>query len=317
MKEFIEYLDKCLPNEIFEHKKPVFNRKLNKYEFHPEEEKKGIISKIISLPGKILNKVDSLFHKEDMRSLLFTFKRNTLDIMNEEFEAASSRGVTNRQVFVDMVISKHTNLEKEFENFCSETIKKEKTKKKSSFNLKFSIVYILVLIAAYLGISFVTKAWGVTWLIITTGILLWVSYWLSFGVMEISRLRRAFYILARICLAFDVVVLSVAIFLICNSLFKMAGSWAIVIIGLIMMFVCDGIFILKKKQRMAIINTLVYVPVIATFLFVVFGAAGVLAWNRGWLLIIAGLCIDVVIACASYIKNKAFEREVYKSWKED
>lgn len=314
MLKFIEYIDYCLPDDTYEKMRLKFDRKKNQYVFKKkdtETPKSGILGKIKGTVDKAVDKFDSIFHKEDMTKLLYNFKRQTLDEMDEEFNIAASRGIMNEAVFTDMVISKHPNLEADFEKFCSEKITKEKNKRKAKYNAIGSVAYILILVALYLAISFFTQQWGITWLIIVNGILAWVSYLLTFGVVEVSKLRRMFHIIARALLAVDIMVVSVAMFLFTSAYMGSPLSWLIVIGGIAAMFICDGIFVTKTNNRLAVINIMAYVPIVSAMLFVILGATGVVSWQNGWMIVLAGVAMDGIIAGVNYYKNKVSEREVY------
>lgn len=313
MKKFIEYIDSCLPEEVFKKVQLRYNRKLNKYVFKNENTADTLGEKIKSF----FKKVDVRKQQEHMSKMLFNFKRKVLDEMNNEFKVASSRGVCNDDVFSDLVISNHGDLKGDFEKFCSDKITEEKTKRKVKNNIIGSVVYILALVAVFLFISFKTQAWATTWLIMVNGILIWVSYLLSLGIIKISKLRRIFHIFARILLAIDIMTLSVAAFLYSLTIMHNPNSWLIVISGIAAMFVSDGIYIAVKKQKLAILNFLAYIPAFCSMLFIILSAAGITPWNKGWLLVIAGVVIDAIIAIGSLIRNKKYEREVYSSWNED
>ncbi len=268
MKTFIEYIDKCLPEE------------------------KG-------------------------NKLLFKFKRLTLDQMNREFDEATSRGLTNERVFTDLVISHHNDLQKDYKDFLyNETVTK-KRKRNLKLNVFGSIAYIVILILSFLSIGFSTHVWSPTWLIIADGILIWTSYILLLIVNRIAQMKRIFHVFARIFLAMSIVVFSVAAFLFCLSYLKADNSWLIVISGIAAMFIGDGIFILVKKQKLAIINFLIYIPAIAAMVLVIVGATGLIAWNQVWIVMFIGIIIDLCVAFGSVMRNKKYEQEVYSSWYED
>lgn len=266
---------------------------------------------------KFIEYIDSCLPDEKGNKILFAFKRKTLDEMNEEFKTASSRGIENEDVFSDLIISKHNDLKGDYEKFYHEETITNKRKRNVILNIAGSVIYILVLIIAFLGISFLTHAWGQTWLIVVDGILIWIAYLLSIGVNKISQMRRIFHVFARIILAIEVMVVSVAVFLFSMAYLHVEKSWLIVIAGIAAMFICDGIYIAIKKQKLAIINYLIYIPVVSTMLYIILSAIGLLAWNTGWLLIIFGLVLDFIVIFASLAENKKYEQEVYDSWKEN
>lgn len=266
---------------------------------------------------KFIEYIDSCLPDEKGNKILFAFKRKTLDEMNEEFKIASSRGIENDTVFSDLIISKHNDLKGDYEKFYKEETVTSKRKRNIILNIAGSAIYILCLIITFLGISFLTHNWGQTWLIVVDGILIWIAYLLSIGVNKISQMKRIFHIFARIILAIDVMVVSIAVFLFSMAILHIEKSWLIVIAGIAAMFICDGIYIAVKKQKLAIINYLIYIPVVATMLYIILSAIGLFAWNTGWLLIIFGLLVDFIVIFASLAENKKYEQEVYDSWKEN
>ena len=113
-----------------------------------------------------------------------------------------------------------------------------------------------------------------------------MAYLLSLGVGKITSMKRIFHIFARILLAMDVMVLTVAAFLFSLVMIGFLKSWVIVIAGVALIFVVDGIYMYRTKVRLAIINWLIYIPVVATMLYIILSGLGILAWNTGWMLII-------------------------------
>lgn len=237
--------------------------------------------------------------------------------MNLRYDEVSKRGVGGGKVIEDLIISEHPDLEKEYSAFREKELKNRKTKRSLKLNIIGSVLFLLALVGVYLLVSFATHAWSMTWAIIVDGVLLWVVYLLSIGVKYFTSLRKIFHIFARIALAGAVIVFMVALYLLIVALFDIPRSWLIVIVGLIMMFVCDGVFAVVAKHRLAIITWLVYVPVIATFVFILLGALSVLPWGVAWIIIPLSLVIDVIIIVTAAGKNKLERMEVEDSWNEN
>lgn len=249
--------------------------------------------------------------------ILFRFKRKTLNEMNERFAEVKTRGITNDEVFKDLIISEYSDLPQKYEKFYHEETVTKRTKRRLILNVVGSIIYILSLIVAFFGISFMTGKWDQTWVIIVSGILLWVSYILTLGVIKITSFRRIFHIFARILLAGDIVVASVAIFIFCLAILKVPHSWVIVIAGIAGMFIGDEIYATATKQKLAILNYLLYSPVIGTMAYIIFSGIGLLSWKTGWLIILLSLIADLFIVLIQMAKNKKYEQEVYESWSEN
>lgn len=267
---------------------------------------------------KFINYINtSLPDGKKNNDILYRFKRKTLDEMNEQYNTVMQRGISNTEVLTDLVISEHQDLENDFEKFKNKELAVRRAKRNTILNIVGSITYILVIIVMFLGIGFSTHIWSPTWLIVADGILIWVAYMLSLGVNKITKMKRIFHIFARILMALDVMVVAVAVFLFSLSFLKLDNSWLFVILGIAAMFVADAVYALATKQKLAIINVLIYMPVVATMLYIILSAFGILAWNTGWLLIIASLIANFIIILVKLTRNKMEKQEVIDTWQEN
>ena len=249
--------------------------------------------------------------------ILFAFKRHTLDEMDRRFAEVSERGIDDRKVLEDLIISEHPDLGKEYAEYRRKQIRSRRTKKFLTRNIIGSVIFLISLVAVYLLISFATQEWDMTWVIIADGVLLWVVYLLSVGVAYFSSMRRIFHVFARLSLAGAVIVAMVALYLLVVALTDIPLSWLIVIVGLILMFISDGAFAVIAKHRLAIINWLIYIPVIATFVFIIIGALSLLPWGVAWIIIPLSLIIDLFIILSSIVKNRLEKVEVSDAWNEN
>lgn len=261
--------------------------------------------------------IDNKLPDQNGNEILFRYKRKLLDEMNERYLEVSRRGITNQKVICDLIISEHPNIEKEYKQFYIKETASARTRRRIILNVAGSVIYILSVIILFLGISFVTQRWGQTWLIVVDGILLWVAYLLSMGVKKFTSMRRIFHIPARMCLALDVMVVTVAAFLLALVMTDFARSWVIVIAGVAAMFVSDALYAYFTKRKLAIILYLIYIPAIAAMLYIILSALGILAWSTGWLLIIFSLVLDFIIMYVSMVRNSRYKQEVIDTWKEN
>lgn len=260
--------------------------------------------------------IDSELPPQKNNELLYKFKRSVLDEMNLRYSEVMKRGITNTKVITDLVISEYPDLKSDFEKFSLQQGAKAKSKRKLILNFAGSLIYILCLIIAFLGISFVTRKWSYTWLIIVDGILLWVSYILHISMKKVLTFKKIFHIFARLIFAGELMILSVAIFLFVLKFTGNPLSWLIVIAGVAAMFIGDSALAVAAKRRLAIMNILISIPVVATMLYIILSAAAITAWHTGWLLIIFSLILDFVIISATIYKNKKQKQEVIDTWQE-
>ena len=252
----------------------------------------------------------------DDNKTLYKFKRGILDEMTERANEVISRGINDRKVVSDLVISEYPNLSEDYKIFKEKDNSAAKSKRNLILNVVGSLVYIISLIVIFLAVSFITQKWAMTWVIVVDGILLWVSYLLSLGVNKVVKLRRIFHPIARILLALDVMTFSVAIFIFALAILHIHLSWVIVICGIVAMFIADALFSVITKQKLAIFSCLAYIPVVATMVFIITGALGILHWSIGWIMITLSLFIDFAIIAVAIRRNFSYKSEEVDVWKE-
>ncbi len=262
-----------------------------------------------------VNYINTALPDEDGSKLLFRFKKNLLEEMNQRaIDIEGTGGIHDKKVISDLIISEHEDLKAEYKEYYDKATSAERTKRAVIGNVLGSIAYILFIVVLFLGISFLTKLWSYTWIIIVDGILLWVDYLLLLGVRKLVTLKRIFHVFARLLLFGAVVVFMVAAFLTVVALTDVLHSWLIVIAGLILAFICDGIFASATHARLALLHWILYIPIISVFVFIIIGVLGILAWNIAWIIIPLSLIIDLIIIIAAIGKNKKDKMEVEDIW---
>lgn len=263
-----------------------------------------------------INYINSQLPDKPGDKILYRYKKKILDEMTQRANEVTSRGLTDRKVVDDLVISEYPDLKSEYAEFFKKEKASANRKRNIVLNLVGSAIYLLTVIAVFLGVSFATHNWEMTWVIVVDGVLLWTVYLLSIGTSKFSSMKKIFHIFARICLAGSIIILGVAAFLLVVAITDVPRSWLILIFALIAMFVCDGIFCSLNKHKLAIFYWLLYIPVIAVFLFIIIGAAGFMTWGTAWIIIPLSLILDLVIILLAIAKNKVDKMEVADEWKE-
>ena len=261
--------------------------------------------------------LDSSLPDKKGGDLIYKFKRKMLDEMNERYREVSSRGIKDDKVITDLIKSEHPDLRSEYQKYYKSETGKARAKRRVILNAAGSVIYILSLLVAYLGISFSTHDWGHTWVIMVDGILLLTAYLLNLGVIRITSFRRIFHFIARILLGIEVMVLVTAFFILSVAILHLPHAWTIVIGGVAMIFIADGIYALITKQRLYVLNFLVYIPSVATMAYIILAGTGVISWERGWLLIIAGLLADFIVILSTLLRSQKRDMEAYEEWNEN
>ena len=101
----------------------------------------------------------------------YLYKQEIIARMTERANELVESGLSDNKVINDLVIDEFKNIEKEYYVRLKNKKKKKKAQNKSSIAALGIIGYVLLLVGAFLGVSFVTGAWDKTWLIIVVGIL--------------------------------------------------------------------------------------------------------------------------------------------------
>lgn len=250
-------------------------------------------------------------------AVLYKFKKQTVDEMTRRANELTARGLKDKDVISDLIIDEQRDVVGAYQAYAREKRKKDRHRRSVLGNVIGSVVYLLLITIVFLGLSFSTNAWGQTWVIMADGILLLIAYLLTLGVNRISAMKRVFHIFARVLLAIDIMVLTVALFIFMMAIVHVSKSWILIFGGLIAMFLSDGLFASLTKQKLAVINWLIYIPAISAMLFVIIGALDIAAWSVAWLTIPVALIVDLVIIIVSISSNSKYDAEVVDTWKEN
>ena len=75
-------------------------------------------------------------------------------------------------------------------------------------------------------------------------------------------------------------------------------TWPVVLGGIALMLLADLGFAYATKQKFRTISFFVYMPVIATMLYIILAVYNVVTWVGGWPVIFAGLAVDIIYILA-------------------
>lgn len=266
---------------------------------------------------RFINYIETALKDVDGGNTLHLFKRKTLDEMKERAVEVRSRGLKDETVVEDLIISEYPDLQGSYKLYASLAKQKKTTKRRLITNTVGSVIYLLALLVGYLYLSFSTLNWEKTWVLMVGGVLLWTVYILSLFIVKITKMRQIFHVIARILLAGCVMILSTVVFICSLEFFRFEGYWSIFIGGVAVLLAVDALYLTITKKKLAIFSYLLYIPIEGAMIYVILGALGVLAWNKGWLIIILSVIIDAAIILFSLLKNSIEKWEVVSAWKED
>lgn len=250
---------------------------------------------------------------------LYRYKRKLIDEMTERANEITHAGLTDEQVLFDLIKDEYPDLQAGYREFAEAERLKKRTKARRKTMLIGIPCYILLLVVLYLGISFLTGRWSQTWLMIVGGVFLLVLFCTGIAIKKLCGMRRLFHPIARALLAIDIMLVATFIFLFCLILFDPPHIWTVFIGGVIALLIADAIFAAVTRQKLAIINYLLYIPAIAALLFVILGAVGAIPWSPGWMLVLLGVLVDIFVVIGVLINNSRYKYkpEVDDVWNEN
>lgn len=239
--------------------------------------------------------------------MAFLFKRNVLDRMKERADEVARAGLRDEKVVADLIIDEFGDLVSAFPLFVNE----QKRKKRAHF-MKYAFpiggfIFFLLIFICYFTVSDLTGAWNKSWLIIVGGIFFMLIFYLSFAIRKLCTMRRVFHPIARVLIVGCVMLVSVFAFL--SALMAVDDrivTWPILPAGVALALVCDIIFAYVTKQKFRTIGLLFYLPAVATMLYIVLAAYGVVTWTGGWLILFAGVAADLVYIIAVLMGNMKY-----------
>lgn len=233
---------------------------------------------------------------------LYLFKKELLAEMAKRANEIIATGIDDEKVLNDLVISEYSDIDKRYTRF----VKAKKDKKKAILNSRIIIVgilgFVLALTILYLSVSFATNAWGKTWLIMLFGVVAGVVGATVAVSKKMEKKLGKFNIVQRLLSVADVFLTSVFLFLVLRVVFLVEKAWLMLIAAVIVALVADVVMAVKAKEKTAVLNVLIYIPVIATILYVLTALSGVVAWHPGWLLVVISVMIDIVIVMIRLVK---------------
>ena len=245
--------------------------------------------------------------------LTFTYKRNVLEAMLKRKKQLQTRGISDENVIRELIFEENRAIEEGYYAYLEDQKDKKRIK-----NLPRNIaLYMLGLVAVYLGVGFLTHVWHPTWLIIEGGVSFMVIYLLLFLASHLTD--TVLYPLVRLCVAGSVMMATQFVFLVMRLPFGIENSYLLFLGAIAVMLLADGILASVTKQKFAFLSWLIYIPACMGLIYPLLGLTGVIAWNPGWLLMVAAVAFDVllVVGTVLYKGRYSIKQELENIWKEN
>ncbi|MBR3976007.1 MAG: hypothetical protein IKJ88_09135 [Clostridia bacterium] len=246
----------------------------------------------------------------------YLYKQKVIDSMTKKANELVSTGLSDNDVLNELVIDEFRNIKKGF--YSSQSTKKQMKRKARNFNLTIlgSAAYVLILLSAFLFISFSTSAWAKTWLILVAGILLPVAGLMFTGAAKIIKRSIIASVLSRAMIIGSVMLVCVTAFLLVMLLTDIPKAWIILIAAIPLSLIVDMAVSFLSKQKTAVLFSTLYIPVIAAFIYLIGGLTALFPWHPSWIIIIASFAVDFLLVFFAVIK-KSGKKEIEAPWEEN
>lgn len=251
--------------------------------------------------------IESSCEKLKDNHMTYLYKKKLLDEMTERANEITRAGLKDEKVIADLIADEYGDLEKGYKDFVKNQRKKQR-KEIMKFAMPIGgIIFLLLTFVAYFTVSNLTKSWDKTWLIIVGGIFFMIIFYLSFAIRKLCTMRRIFHPIARVLIGGCVMIFMVFVFLyLLMMLPENISTWPVLPVGVALALLCDLAFAFTTKQKFRTISLFVYMPVIATMLYIVLAAYGVVSWLAGWSIVLLGIVADLIYILAIIAGNMKY-----------
>ena len=247
--------------------------------------------------------------------IAYLYKKKILDEMTDRANEITHAGLKDEKVLADLIADEYPDLKGNFAKF-----EKEEKKRRLSKLLKVvfpigGLICLILIFVAYFSISNTTGAWDKTWLIIVGGIFAMIIFYTSFGIKKLCHMRRIFHPIARVLIVGCVMLFTVFMFLFWLIMIPELVFWPILPGGIALALVCDLVFAFATRQKFRTISLFVYMPIMATMLYIILAAYNVISWLTGWPIILLGHVADLIFILSIVVGNMKYF--MYKQEVED
>ncbi|NCA79843.1 MAG: hypothetical protein EOM76_06625 [Sphingobacteriia bacterium] len=216
------------------------------------------------------------------------YRNDVLKQLLNTAETYKINGVTDEDRLYDLCISSLGDFNKKLSDF-------DRPYRKQSHRpyIITILVFYIISVAAYLGISFATRAWNMTWLtfIYATAIVL-----IFLGAAIIKKgLESKRSAPVRLSVYMIIAAIFVATFLSCLMLVKNYNhSWTLMLYMVIAMLGADTAVCVLMRHKMTWLVAMFFIQSLTTLLYVGLAVSGIISWSPFWIMPVAGAIINAI-----------------------
>ena len=266
--------------------------------------------------NNFLEYIDKSFENMKETESLYRYKQRLIAQMTERANELVAAGLKDDKIICTIIMEEYPDLVDRYKAAVNRKAEMSKKSRRGSLLAVGAMGGIFALVCIYLAVSFLTGAWGKTWMILLGGI--FAALVSAFIVLSGKLTKKAgkFGFLPRILCGASVFLIAIYLFLLTTIIIPIPGSWISFVLAVPFALIFDMLLSFKFNKKTGIFSVILYIPVIFTLTYIFLGIAGVLPWHPGWLLILLGVFVDFLVVGVRLLSGTRVKEEE-DEWSED
>lgn len=240
---------------------------------------------------------NSLKNEKDCKDL-YEFKQKKVGEITTRYKELLETGLSDAAVIENIIIGEHPDVAQEYRDFLDKKYKKNSSTFIRNGKKMFlgTVLYYLIVVAVFLGVSFLHNAWSRSWLIIVGAVVVHLGIVSVTALSDKIKNHVARNIGARILCTSFVMLASVFVSLVAMLVFNMKMGYLFVLLGVAFALLVDWVISLIIKSKFATLKLCLYAPAAVTLIYVVLGLCAVIPWHPGWMMIVGTVFVILIAA---------------------
>ena len=235
------------------------------------------------------------------------FKHKRKAQMRDREVELRKRGLSNSKVIRDLIISENVDCRHDFIKEQRKSLEDRVERRLFNLKLLLSVAYYIFVGILFLLDTFYNKDFAHSWLIIVAGIVLYADFLLVMPAPLHYKGKRRLSFSHGVYTA--VLISSFFLWLVMDVVFKMHNSAVIITATLLIITTFDSFVPVIANEKHAIWHTIITPPGIGCWLYLTLGLLHKIHWQTGWMLIVAGIAVSLIIFVIHYNRsNRLMER---------
>ena len=234
-------------------------------------------------------------------------KKRKAEMRNREM-VLRKRGLSDDKVISDLIISENIDARHDFIKEQRKSIEDKAEKTLFAMKILLSVVYYMAVGIFYILDSFYNDDWAHSWIIIAGGIVLYIL--ILFLMPEKFHYKGRRKVPFNYAVTISVAVVATFVFLVMEIVYNMHYSGIIFSITGFFIFFFDSFIPILTGQKYGLWHSIISIPLAGACLYITLSLMKLIPWQTGWLLIIAGIAVSIVVFVVAYNKKHQLSKRV-------